>query len=177
MERVIGETAQVVYARTEVASIMPTEFKSSDLLLAATDGSWECQLTRTDDAEIFPTWSPDGTRIAFERVRKCRERVDVVVLDLATGHETLIGHGDGRVNQLAWSTTGEFLRLRGATACWQDFNERVFEVAMDGYCVEGETELECRDRRESVAEYEAPSGPGSRSSWGVDYRPEVGGAP
>jgi WD40-like Beta Propeller Repeat len=195
---VIGGIAPVVYSQTEIASTAPTEFKSGDLFLATADGSWQCQLTQTEDAEIYPTWSPDGTQIAFERVRRCQETVDVVVLDLATGEETLIGHGDGRFNQLAWSTSGQFLRLGGATFCWPEFSERVFEVATgtqalppppDGGCLEGETELECNDRRDNVegqargAIYRFPSAQGVEpgfgehvsegDGWGIDLRQEV----
>ena len=173
MEEVLGGTAAVVYTRVVIASVHPNEFKSGDLFLESSDRSWQCQLTRTDEAEIFPTWSPDGTRIAFERVRKCEQTVDVVVLDLATGDETLVGHGEGRVNTLAWSTSGEFLKLSGPTYCWENFRQRVFEVASDGKCLDGETELECRVRRENTATYEVPSAPLGRSSWGEDWRPEA----
>jgi hypothetical protein len=197
MADIIGGIAPVVYSQTEIASTAPIEFKSGDLFLASADGSWQCQLTQTEDAEIFPTWSPDGTQIAFERVRQCQETVDVVVLDLATGEETLVGHGDGRFNQLAWSTTGQFLRLDVATYCWQDLSQRVFEVATgtqalppppDGGCHEGETELQCSDRRDNVegvarrAIYRFASAQGvepgfsehvhEESPWGVDLRPE-----
>ena len=44
----------------------------AELWVANIDGSNPTQLTDTDDAEAWPTWSPDGNWIAFSRMQAPR---------------------------------------------------------------------------------------------------------
>ena len=65
----------------------------SDLFIVAADGSSVAQVTDTDENEAGKSWSPDGGRIVFDRSRFTGSHLhksDIVVLDLATGHSTLL---------------------------------------------------------------------------------------
>jgi dipeptidyl aminopeptidase/acylaminoacyl peptidase len=53
----------VVFMRTQDDGYHVT---ASDLFVASTDGSIILQLTNTEQLEMYPNWSPDGSRIAFD---------------------------------------------------------------------------------------------------------------
>jgi Tol biopolymer transport system component len=96
-------------------------------LIAFVDGDGRIQLVTPDGENrarfdvgaewTTLTWSPDASRLAFESLRepKAESRHVVVVLDLATGNETVLpGEQDGATAP-AWSPEGDqiaFLSLR-----------------------------------------------------------------
>jgi hypothetical protein len=77
-----------------------------DVFTVRPDGSGLVNVTQTpasEDDEFGPTWSPDGSRLAFSRTHD--NGSVVVVRDVASGTETTIteGHVDGGV---AWAPDG-----------------------------------------------------------------------
>ena len=58
----------------------------SDLYLMNPDGSEQTQLTNMDGEESTPSWSPDGTQVAF--VNRTAEGADIYVMDADGGEPT-----------------------------------------------------------------------------------------
>ncbi len=80
-----------------------------DIFIARPDGSDKYALTADDAPDRYPTWSPDGSRIAF--ARRFDDGWDIAIFDLRepeaplmrlTNRATYIGH-------LAWSPDGSRL--------------------------------------------------------------------
>ncbi len=106
----------------------------SDIYLAAPDGTGLRALTATPDlVEYAPTWSPDGSRLAFVRTAghyptPCTTTgCELIVVDPSTGTETfsaeipqpeMAGPGEWLPQSLAWSPdgSGDRGRSRGAAA-------------------------------------------------------------
>lgn len=77
---------QAVFAVAEPA--YDPEQQTVDLWLAATDGDAPPRrLTQSKAAESAPSWSPDGSRLAFAAKREGDAAAQVYVLDLARGGE------------------------------------------------------------------------------------------
>jgi dipeptidyl aminopeptidase/acylaminoacyl peptidase len=76
-----------------------------DILLLATDHRDEALIASTDKDEAQPAWSPDSSRLAFWRSTTGRHW-QVVVRDLATGNELVVGPPSDTADSLAWSPDG-----------------------------------------------------------------------
>ena len=76
-----------------------------DILLIAADGSRQEVVAGTSLDEAQPAWSPDGRALAFWRSVGGRHW-RVVVLDLQTRAERVVGPSSGDADSLAWSPDG-----------------------------------------------------------------------
>ncbi len=86
-----------------------------DIFVMNADGSGQTNLTHNAAQEGYPTWSPDGTRIAFDRAG------DIWVMKPdGTQQERLTRDGDN-VMQPAWSPDGSRIALTR-------FRERDYEI-------------------------------------------------
>ena len=72
------------------------------------DGSGRVQLT-TDGTDTQPTWSPDGTKIAFTSSRSGRSAVYVMSAVANAGAPTLLTDAPQSVSKPAWSPDGNRL--------------------------------------------------------------------
>lgn len=104
------------------------------LWTANPDGSGRLQLTFDPRIDGFPTYSRDGTRIAFKRLPapssmpNSQEWGDVIVADADGGHPIVLDPMVHSPSPMTWSADGRFLvysRTRG------DFDQ-VFIAATDG---------------------------------------------
>lgn len=72
------------------------------------DGTGKLQLTRGDQYDHQPTFSPDGKNIAF--ARRHSNSCDIVLIPVIGGTETLAGScGASGVKDLAWTPNGDHL--------------------------------------------------------------------
>jgi dipeptidyl aminopeptidase/acylaminoacyl peptidase len=79
--------------------------KSLDIYVVNPDGTYATNLTRTDDVhEAFPAFSPDGTRIAYERGRG--RRADIWVMGADGSGQTQLTSGIDDDRYPAWSPDG-----------------------------------------------------------------------
>jgi dipeptidyl aminopeptidase/acylaminoacyl peptidase len=79
---------------------------NSEIFVMAADGSGRTELTRSAQSNGSPTWSPDGTRIAFVSYRD-RELPNIFVMRSdGTGVVQITHDGRGK-SELAWSPRGD----------------------------------------------------------------------
>ncbi|SFN89526.1 TolB family protein [Mycetocola miduiensis] len=100
-------------SRTVDPATRPIAFTSDrsgnyDLWLMGTDGSDEVQLTTSSHAEAMPSWSPDGTHLAFTSAVDLQEgRADICVINAdGTGIRNLTGTADVFEIAPSWSPDG-----------------------------------------------------------------------
>ena len=83
--------------------------ENTDLMIADADGSAATLLTDTRETdETGPTWSPDGTQLAFVRT-DARGKPEIVVMDASTGREQQVTNNDVVDLGPAWSPDGDRL--------------------------------------------------------------------
>ena len=90
----------------------------SDLWLVRTDGTSDRQLTRSESADYYPRWSPDGKSIAFLSDRDGR-RSAIWILDADGGEPRKLTNEPTPVSKFEWSPDGKsiaFLRSDENTA-------------------------------------------------------------
>ena len=87
------------------------------------DGSQLRQLTPTSGAhgDYFPSWSPDGQRIAFQRINTAASRIGIVA---ASGGQIGFYEFDGRAYSPAWSPDGRWIAFSGLTGSELDIHVR-----------------------------------------------------
>lgn len=82
--------------------VYSTQTNMVHIFIAGTDGNQETRLTKLNDLNVLPRWSPDGKTIAFvSRYGENREAVWTV--PASGGDEKLLAHG----NYHAWSPDGK----------------------------------------------------------------------
>ena len=86
-------------------------------------------LAITPFGEYRPTWSPDGTRIAFARDVACSGCTAIFIRDLATGNEVQLPFGFAGFNSNPeWSPDGTRIAFDGPGPASED----IFIVNIDG---------------------------------------------
>ena len=96
----------------------------SGLMGQSVDGKTSWQLT-TDPRDTSPTWSPDGTKVAY--VHRQHDHWEIYVIDVTTGQQTRLtdtpaladGSNASSVSP-AWSPDGQYIAfLTNRTGMWQ----------------------------------------------------------
>lgn len=90
---------------------------SVDLYVIRSDGTGRRRLTRDPAVEQYPTWSPDGTRIAFER--RMGDDAEIWIWDGTTRDTRRLTRNPGIDWTPAWSPNGRriaFASVRGGAA-------------------------------------------------------------
>ena len=77
---------------------------NGDIYVVNADGTGRTRLTRDPAEEFSPSWSPDGTRVAFSRFTGSRFQIFVMNAD-GTGASQLT-FGDAAATDAAWSPDG-----------------------------------------------------------------------
>src|SRR6185369_12257807 len=89
----------------------------SDLYVVNADGSNLRQLTNDEYADLQPSWSPDGTKIAFATDQSPESNLNILklskwriaVMDIASGQITVLPGQDGLNLNPQWSPNGSEL--------------------------------------------------------------------
>ncbi|MET0932103.1 MAG: hypothetical protein ABWX56_00200 [Mycetocola sp.] len=102
---------------------------SFDLWLMAADGSDAVQLTSDPDLEGMPSWSPDGTRLAFMSAADLESRGDICVINAdGTGLVNLTDTAGVSETTPSWSPAGDEI----AYGIWIGDVHQIHVMASDG---------------------------------------------
>jgi dipeptidyl aminopeptidase/acylaminoacyl peptidase len=100
---------RVVYVRG--VGDFKADVERTELVLVDVASNARRVLTQERDNVSSPTWSPDGTRIAFLAAPAKGESPEVYVLSLEGGDAKRISHARGGVSGIAWRPDGRALAM------------------------------------------------------------------
>lgn len=105
-----------------------------DIYIVAANGGQARALTTNPAYDSYPTWSPDGSRIAFSSLRDGSE--DVYVVDAAGGTASRLTSDSGVERPLGWADSSTVLFSANMTpdrlAAQGPFAQQVYSVGVEG---------------------------------------------
>ena len=120
--------------RLVFVSQRPGHFKSKFLItyeiyVMDADGQNEQRLTENRQNDFYPSWSPDGERIAFDADRKGDfENPEIYVMDANGGNQQRLTENRRSDSQPVWSPDSK----RIAFVSWRDGNPEIYVMDADG---------------------------------------------
>src|SRR5918998_2768310 len=100
-----SQEGQIAFTRITNQTGMDIE---SDIYTINVDGTAERRLTNTLGLDGFPSWSPDGTRIAFSTDRDGGGNWEIYVMDSDGTHQRRLTHTPEKKESVpAWSPDGK----------------------------------------------------------------------
>jgi TolB protein len=101
---------------------------NADIFVADEHGEERVSLTNTPDNEFGPDWSPDGSRIVFERDRDGDFDFDVYVMNADGSDTRQLTDSPGFDGAAVWSPDGQYI----AFSTERDGNYEVYVMDADG---------------------------------------------
>jgi Tol biopolymer transport system component len=110
-------------------------FMRDQLFTMDPDGSDQTQLTHHKSGGLFPTWSPNGRKIAFSRYGGSPFQSDIYIMSADGSHKVPITASDKSEGSISWSPSGKrlvFDRLVSGCGCGGTGNYDLFTIRSDG---------------------------------------------
>jgi Tol biopolymer transport system component len=110
-----------------------TQEKYSNLWVVPTDNAAAHQFTHGDHTDSKPTWSPDGTRLAFLSNRDNEDQPQIYVVAFTGGEARQLTNLKGEFDSFEWSPDGTQLvcqfRKKDREAIEREESEQTNELA------------------------------------------------
>ena len=128
------DSKQIAYTRCEIYDqTKGKKLPSCELLVMDVAARQAKQLTRNEVYDGQPTWSPDGTQLAYRREEAASSVIDSLrVIDIAGTHDREIYVCPTPCNTPAWSPHGARLAFQMVTSSAADSASAVFLIRADG---------------------------------------------
>jgi Tol biopolymer transport system component/DNA-directed RNA polymerase subunit RPC12/RpoP len=102
--------------------------ETADIYVMNADGSEQTRLTDNPARDLYPSWSPDGTKITFTSHRDGERNAEIYVMSAAGSEQKRLTKNSFTDETSSWSPDGEKI----AFVSWRERNSEIYVMNADG---------------------------------------------